>query len=172
MPPRNPLPYVLGYAASGALVAGCIYYNRATLVPRARAAAGWLREVCTDFTKIHVVEPVKNIYTELVYRYLSLCLPFSLCFCLSLSLSLTLVCSVDLPCIAMYAVSILYSGRQRPSRTNSRTHGFSLQRSWRSGKTRRGLPWVVTVIISTTRVQKRPKWARVIILHIVYIAIA
>jgi hypothetical protein len=121
MPPRNPLPYVLGYAATGALVAGlslslslslsrslspsatgalvagCIYYNRATLVPRARAAAGWLREVCTDFTKIHVVEPVKNIYTELVYRYLSRCLPFSPSFSLSLCLSLMLVCSVDLP---------------------------------------------------------------------------
>ena len=69
MPPRNPLPYILGYAASGALVAGVIYYNRAALIPRLRSVASWLREVCTDFSRVHVVEPVKNIYTELVYRY-------------------------------------------------------------------------------------------------------
>ncbi len=71
MPPRNPLPYILGYSASAAFVAGCIYYNRATLVPRLRSAAGWLREVSTDFANVHVIEPVKNIYTELVYRYVS-----------------------------------------------------------------------------------------------------
>jgi hypothetical protein len=45
-----------------------VYRNRATLVPQCRAAANWLREVSSDFTQIHVIEPVKNIYTELVYR--------------------------------------------------------------------------------------------------------
>lgn len=73
MPPRNPLPYVLGYAVSGALVAGVVYYNRAALIPRLRSVASWLREVCTDFSQVHVVEPVKNIYTELVYRYVLHC---------------------------------------------------------------------------------------------------
>eukprot|EP01043_Picozoa_sp_COSAG02_P032565 COSAG02_NODE_2181_length_9586_cov_3.262254_3_plen_219_part_00 len=69
LPPRNPLPYILGYSASAAFVAGCIYYNRTTLFPRLQSAASWLREVSKDFTTVHVVEPVKNIYTELVYRY-------------------------------------------------------------------------------------------------------
>lgn len=71
MPPRNPVPYVLGYAACGVLVAGLIYYNRATLGPKLRSAASWLRDASTDFTRIHVIEPVKNIYTEIVYRYSS-----------------------------------------------------------------------------------------------------
>ena len=33
-----------------------------------KEATQWLREVSADFAQIHVIEPVKNIYTELVYR--------------------------------------------------------------------------------------------------------
>ena len=68
MPPRNILPYAAFYASVAGLSLGYLWVNRSTLVPKARQATQWLREVSADFAQIHVIEPVKNIYTELVYR--------------------------------------------------------------------------------------------------------
>ena len=65
---RNILPYAAFYASVAGLSLGYLWVNRSTLVPKARQATQWLREVSADFAQIHVIEPVKNIYTELVYR--------------------------------------------------------------------------------------------------------
>ena len=139
LPPRNPLPYILGYSASAAFVAGCIYYNRATLFPRLQSAAGWLREASKDFMTVHVVEPVKNIYTELVYRY-------AFAFRKLSASSVVPSNSPHQPRSMILAVSTLCLAKPRQLRMSSPTRAFSLRRFWHSGRMRLGPLWVVSCI--------------------------